>query len=155
MIKYIKSVLWREAKRLSYIEDARCLKVKKGTVGTTLETVTNATRLLNFAIEMLRKERLFKCDRGDVFQGHTNLRKLPTQGLSEFPVFVFIYRDRDRYILDSFIFSILCQNTAAETKLTITAANQHSSLLPTKQIKNTGIQSCGALLSGETLGCVQ
>ena len=28
MIKYIKSVLWRAAKRLSYIEDARCLKVK-------------------------------------------------------------------------------------------------------------------------------
>jgi len=27
-IKYIKSVLWRVAKRLSYIEDARCLKVK-------------------------------------------------------------------------------------------------------------------------------
>ena len=28
MIKYIKSVLWREAKCLSYIEEARCLKVK-------------------------------------------------------------------------------------------------------------------------------
>jgi hypothetical protein len=28
MIKYIKSVLRRVAKRLSYIEDARCLKVK-------------------------------------------------------------------------------------------------------------------------------
>ena len=28
LIKYIKSVLWREAKRLSYIEDARCLKAK-------------------------------------------------------------------------------------------------------------------------------
>ena len=29
LFKYIKSVLWREAKRLSYIEDARCLKVKE------------------------------------------------------------------------------------------------------------------------------
>ena len=29
LIKYIKSVLWRVAKRLSYIEDARCLKVKR------------------------------------------------------------------------------------------------------------------------------
>jgi len=29
LIKYIKSVLWRGAKRLSYIEDARCLKVKR------------------------------------------------------------------------------------------------------------------------------
>ena len=28
MIKYIKSVLWRVAKRLSYIDEARCLKVK-------------------------------------------------------------------------------------------------------------------------------
>ena len=28
LFKYIKSVLWRVAKRLSYIEDARCLKVK-------------------------------------------------------------------------------------------------------------------------------
>jgi len=27
LIKYIKSVLWRLAKRLSYIEDAKCLKV--------------------------------------------------------------------------------------------------------------------------------
>ena len=30
LIKYIRSVLWRVAKRLSYIEDARCLKVKLG-----------------------------------------------------------------------------------------------------------------------------
>jgi len=28
LIKYIKSILWRVAKRLSYIEDAQCLKVK-------------------------------------------------------------------------------------------------------------------------------
>jgi len=27
LIKYIKSVLWRVAKHLSYIKDARCLKV--------------------------------------------------------------------------------------------------------------------------------
>ena len=27
LIKYIKSVLWKVAKRLSYIEDARCLNV--------------------------------------------------------------------------------------------------------------------------------
>jgi len=29
LIKYIKSVLWRVAKCRSYIEDARCLKVKE------------------------------------------------------------------------------------------------------------------------------
>ena len=28
LIKYIKSVLWRVSKRLSYTEDARCLKFK-------------------------------------------------------------------------------------------------------------------------------
>jgi len=28
LIKYIKSVFWRVAKRLSYKEEARCLKVK-------------------------------------------------------------------------------------------------------------------------------
>ena len=28
LIKYIKSVLWKVVKRLSYIEDAQCLKVK-------------------------------------------------------------------------------------------------------------------------------
>ena len=32
LIKYIKSVLWRVAKRLSYIEEARCLKVKNEAV---------------------------------------------------------------------------------------------------------------------------
>ena len=36
LIKYIKSVFWRVAKRLSYVEDARCLKVKYlGFWGTT------------------------------------------------------------------------------------------------------------------------
>jgi len=29
LIKYIKSVLWRVAKCLSYIDEARCLKVKQ------------------------------------------------------------------------------------------------------------------------------
>ena len=29
LIKYIKSVLWRVAKRLCYIEDARCLEVNR------------------------------------------------------------------------------------------------------------------------------
>ena len=31
--KYIKSVLWRAAKRLFYIEDALCLKVKHNNTG--------------------------------------------------------------------------------------------------------------------------
>jgi len=32
LIKYIKSVLWRVAKRLSYIQDAQCLKVNRTTI---------------------------------------------------------------------------------------------------------------------------
>ena len=32
LIKYIKSVLWRVAKRLSYTEEARCLKVNDATL---------------------------------------------------------------------------------------------------------------------------
>jgi len=31
-VKYIKSVLWTVAKRLSYIQDARCLKVNKASI---------------------------------------------------------------------------------------------------------------------------
>ena len=34
----MKSVLWRVAKRLSYIEDARCLKVKDESEGQTVVT---------------------------------------------------------------------------------------------------------------------
>ena len=36
LIKYIKSVLWRVAKRLSYIENARCLKIKGRSVMANL-----------------------------------------------------------------------------------------------------------------------
>jgi len=36
LIKYIKSVLWRVAKCLSYIEEARCLKVNTASVIVTL-----------------------------------------------------------------------------------------------------------------------
>jgi len=38
LIKYIKSVLWRVAKRLSYIEDARCPKVKHSSLRQMLAT---------------------------------------------------------------------------------------------------------------------
>ena len=42
MIKYIKSVLWRVAKLLSYIEDAWCLKVNPILFGRNyLELVFN------------------------------------------------------------------------------------------------------------------
>jgi len=38
LIKYIKSVLWRVAKRLSYIQDARCLKVNVEMLPTRSQT---------------------------------------------------------------------------------------------------------------------
>ena len=37
LIKYIKSVLWRGSKCLSYIEEARCLKVKAVSILKTAE----------------------------------------------------------------------------------------------------------------------
>ena len=43
LIKYIKSVLWRVAKRLSYIEDARRLKVKYCTLQNFTKLMTKKT----------------------------------------------------------------------------------------------------------------
>ena len=39
LIKYIKSVLWRVAKCLSYIEEARCLKVNAAGFKLYMQTV--------------------------------------------------------------------------------------------------------------------
>ena len=52
LIKYIKSVLWRVVKRLSYIEDARCLKVNSALCPTTASfQVTNLlTYLLTYSL---------------------------------------------------------------------------------------------------------
>ena len=44
LIKYTKSVLWRVAKRLSYIEEARCLKVKM----YCRKRVRNSWRIIHF-----------------------------------------------------------------------------------------------------------
>ena len=43
LIKYIKSVVWRVAKRLSYIKDARCLKVKSNLLVLFLITLLVVT----------------------------------------------------------------------------------------------------------------
>jgi len=45
LIKYIKSVLWRVAKCLSYIEEARCLKVKNDLSYTSTPSHTLVTSL--------------------------------------------------------------------------------------------------------------
>jgi len=50
LIKYIKSVLWRVAKCLSYIEEARCLKVKQEVI-RTFHVVTYSNEVsLHFSI---------------------------------------------------------------------------------------------------------
>ena len=51
LIKYIKSVLWRVVKCLSYIEEARCLKVKEGE-----KSLNSFTCLCLFWFEGLRLE---------------------------------------------------------------------------------------------------
>ena len=43
LIKYTKSFLWRVAKRLSYIEDTRCLKDKVPNLGQKVALVTTVT----------------------------------------------------------------------------------------------------------------
>ena len=48
LIKYIKSVLWRVAKRLSYTEDARCLKVKRKFVNTWVRKGPLSARLFRY-----------------------------------------------------------------------------------------------------------
>jgi len=60
LIKYIKSVLWRVAKLLSYKEDARCLKVKiqipirfYGTVLHVFIYVISTLILLFFFLKMV------------------------------------------------------------------------------------------------------
>ena len=50
LIKYIKSVLWRAAKRLSYIEDARCLKVK---VDLPCNGRPNYCRLIKLVLKLI------------------------------------------------------------------------------------------------------
>ena len=60
LIKYIKSILWRVAKRLSYIEDARCLKVKvAGSVDITSQDFHIRVQIgkANAATDMDRKWR--------------------------------------------------------------------------------------------------
>jgi len=53
LIKYIKSVLWRVAKRLSYIEDARCLQVKPWATSAITSKLTSPTPLIHPSINCL------------------------------------------------------------------------------------------------------
>ena len=58
LIKYIKSVLWRVAKRLSYIEDARCLKVNEH-IEKTHVYISAAVSCFVRAGQQKRTERLY------------------------------------------------------------------------------------------------
>ena len=60
LIKYIKCVLWRAAKRLSYMEDARCLKVNK----QVDDEISTSTRGYAHYIQSLVAEILLKPDDG-------------------------------------------------------------------------------------------
>ena len=55
LIKYIKSVLWGVAKRLSYTEDARCLKVKE-----PYRTIISTLNVKVDAVCWLRLDRLVR-----------------------------------------------------------------------------------------------
>ena len=61
LIKYIKSLLWWAAKRLSYIEEARCLKVNYAINGACLQMVllTDVYRNLT-SLWIKPQERAFK-----------------------------------------------------------------------------------------------
>ena len=50
LIKYIKCVLWRVAKRLSYTEDARCLKVNIMSVRPSLRNATYTKFIIHMSV---------------------------------------------------------------------------------------------------------
>ena len=70
LIKYIKSVLWRVAKHLSYVEDARCLKVNRhvfyyalgrNVLYNACETEESSTGQLRFQACVIRRGRQKPC----------------------------------------------------------------------------------------------
>jgi len=67
LIKYIKSVLWRAAKCLSYIEEARCLKVNTCWIKVWLPSYKNSrqftwtpTYIYDVSLHSSWKKKLFK-----------------------------------------------------------------------------------------------
>jgi len=62
LIKYIKSVLWRAAKRLSYIEDAQCLKVNRILKILYLYQRISVILMVKVKVSLWRPQRLtWKC----------------------------------------------------------------------------------------------
>ena len=59
LIKYIKSVLWRVAKYLSYIEEVRCLKVNYAIHGACLRMVLlTDVYPLSYRVPVLERGRI-------------------------------------------------------------------------------------------------
>ena len=57
LIKYIKSVFWRVAKCLSYIEEARCLKVN-------IFTYFSSVHVSGMHVPIIGRKLLYLCDTG-------------------------------------------------------------------------------------------
>ena len=57
LIKHIKSVLWRVVKRLSYIQDARCLKVNQLWI---LPLPSQYTRIFSIILFVIKNKELFQ-----------------------------------------------------------------------------------------------
>jgi len=76
LIKYIKSVLWRVAKRLSYIQYARCLKVNelKTAITAFIRNVSQAD-LQNVFANKIKRVQAFIDARGHHFQTSTTSYK--------------------------------------------------------------------------------
>ena len=59
LIKYTKSILWRVAKRLSYTEDARCLKVNH--LARIYIMCLNTTKILDLTMVIVMMQFLVIC----------------------------------------------------------------------------------------------
>ena len=57
LIKYIKSVLWRVSKCLSYIEEARCLKVKEILLSHRLCSTEFLSRSVHISINITENNK--------------------------------------------------------------------------------------------------
>ena len=76
LIKYIKSVLWRVAKRLSYREEARCLKVKEHDAGSSFESLYQDFSVYEWWLCWVWQRRLWFIRR--LVQGEFLVKKIGT-----------------------------------------------------------------------------
>ena len=82
LIKYIKSVLWRAAKRLSYIEDARCLKVNRKVMSSDFWTVGEMTHDKELYLEASDRASTWSTSAASDRRSEANYDSLGTQSES-------------------------------------------------------------------------